>query len=614
MPLHLVGETIDKSRSHSWFETGKLVKLMRGIYVGADDDIDATVLKYAVRIARYLYPHTYLSAGSAILLGPKRDGHLFLSGRRNQRTRIRALEIVQNQAPPHPAVDSAVIDDGMGEFGIDVSSVRLRFLEAFRIRSEHAASIDDAMRETLRRRLSEEYGGLQAASDAVWTLDRQNEWYREGELAERFLLRRTATAPVPAPNEARLDLIVALHGAPVGNLRHDGFEWGWIPAEAGGPPLVRETTPGKLPPFIASLLPEGWLETVLRNPDERATLRSGKRYLSNITIVARPSELAGLPADMLLTRLDQFNVDGVFTGVYAGPGRGAIEESFEKNLARLYELADTPRLSGVQIKAPMYLDMRGTLAPATGKPFTHILKPAGTSGFEALPVIEWLALQLSRAAGFAVPAASLVTMPDGMPPALAVERFDIRTGIEDRRLIALEDLSSVMDLPASAKYNGTIERLARVIRPLSTSPDEDLLILFQRALFAWLIADGDMHMKNLALLKWAEPGAEKFREVRMAPVYDAVTTRVFPGLGADRMALKLNGKDDRLDRSDFLALAATMGLRVGQAEEALAGTSARLTESIDRLRLPEIPGYAVESAAMKDRMFDIVRARLNTVE
>lgn len=46
MPLHLVGETIDKSRSHYQADTGKLVQLMRGIYVNADDDIEATVLRH----------------------------------------------------------------------------------------------------------------------------------------------------------------------------------------------------------------------------------------------------------------------------------------------------------------------------------------------------------------------------------------------------------------------------------------------------------------------------------------------------------------------------------------------------------------------------------------
>ena len=48
--------------------------------------------------------------------------------------------------------------------------------------------------------------------------------------------------------------------------------------------------------------------------------------------------------------------------------------------------------------------------------------------------------------------------------------------------------------------------------------------------------------------------------MRLAPLYDAVTTRVFPGLAGDRMALKLNGKDDRLRRLDFLMLAQKMGI------------------------------------------------------
>jgi len=153
----------------------------------------------------------------------------------------------------------------------------------------------------------------------------------------------------------------------------------------------------------------------------------------------------------------------------------------------------------------MYLDTDGTLSPSTGKPFTHILKPAGTSGFEALPIVEWMALALGRAAGFAAPAAALVPRPDRMPPALLVERFDIREDAADRRLIALEDFASVLDLPTQAKYSATMERVAKAARPLSTAPDEDVLLLIRRALFAWLIADGDMHLKNIALLKSAEP-------------------------------------------------------------------------------------------------------------
>ncbi|TIV09984.1 MAG: type II toxin-antitoxin system HipA family toxin, partial [Mesorhizobium sp.] len=155
MALHLVGENLDKTRSHYQAETGKLVQLMRGIYVDAGEDIEATILKHAVRIAKYLYPNAYLSAASAVLLGPTRDGRLFLSGRRIQRRRLRLLEIIQNAAPDHPSVAQAIVDDGMGEIRIDVSSMRQRFLEAFRLRSEHAASIDETMREAIANRLIE---------------------------------------------------------------------------------------------------------------------------------------------------------------------------------------------------------------------------------------------------------------------------------------------------------------------------------------------------------------------------------------------------------------------------------------------------------------------------
>jgi len=612
MALHLVGETLNKARSHYRAETGKLVQLMRGIYVDADDDIDATVLKHAVRVAKYLYPQAYLSAASAALLGPTRDGRLFLSARRKQRTRIRALEIIQNEAPKHPSVGEAVVDDGMGEFRVAVSSIRQRFLEAFRLRSEHAASIDDEMRASVAVRLIEEYGSAQGAADAVWKLARDNEWYREGEFAERYLLRRPSAVSVR--NVAALDLIVAWHGIPMGHLTHDGFEWRWKTADGEGPQLIRQTIPGKLPAFIVSLLPEGWLEQVLKDKDERALIRSGKRYMSNITIVEREAELSLLPQDVLLTRLDTYTRDGIFTGKYDGPGRSEIEENFERNLAQIFSRADTPRLSGVQIKAPMYLDADGVLSPATGKPFTHILKPAGTSGYDALPVIEWFAMKLGRAAGFEVPATALVAMPDKMPPALVVERFDIRAGNHDTRMLALEDMCSVLDLPTSAKYDGTMERVARAVRPLSTDPDNDILIIVKRALFAWLIADGDMHLKNMALLKIAEPGHKQFYSVRMAPLYDAVTTRVFPKLKHDRLALKLSGKDDNLRLADFRVLGTTAGLKAADVDGAIDDILQRVRDAVDHIVLPNAMHFTDDARKMVAEVLDICRMRLEATK
>lgn len=608
MTIHLVGETIDARRAHQRAQAGELIQLVRGVYVDHDGDAEAAVLGHAVRIAHYLYPNAYLSSASAVLLAPTPDGRLFISGRRNQRTRLRTLEIVQNQAPAQPSTAIAIIGDDLGELRVAASSPRQRFLEAFRLRSEHASAVTTEMRAQMAARLVEEHGTPRAAADAVWALARENEWYREGEGAERFLLAQPGAAKVPA-NKAALDLLVAWHGESLGRLLHDGFEWRWKAQRRVGPALVRETTPGKLPAFIESLLPEGWLAQVLHERDERVALRRGRRYMSNIVIVENRDELATLPADVLITTLAGFLDAGRFTGVYAGPARGEIEETFEQNLARIFVRAETPRLSGVQIKAPMSLTSDGTLVPAIDQPFTHILKPAGTAGFETLPIVEWLCLELGRAAGFEVPDAALIEMPDGMAPALVVERFDIRRGPQDGRRLTMEDFCSILDLPASAKYDGTIERMARGLRPLSTDPVADLDTLFRRAVFAWLIADGDMHLKNLAMLKTAEAGAKAFTTVRFAPLYDAVTTRVFPGLGSDRMALKLNGRDDRLTRQDFLTLARTIGLAVGDAETAMGELATRLSERTKTLRLPAFAAVAEVAKATQARVIALVEER-----
>ena len=607
MAIHLVGETIDAKRAHQRAQGGELIPLVRGVYVDHDGDAEAAILGHAVRIAHYLYPNAYLSSASAVLLAPTPDGRLFISGRRNQRTRLRTLEIIQNEAPSYPSTAIAVIGDDLGELRIAASSPRQRFLEAFRLRSEHASAITAEMRAHMAARLVAEHGTPQAAADAVWALARENEWYREGQGAERFLLAKPGGAP--PMNKAALNLLVAWHGDLVGRLTHDGFEWRWKPDRRSGPALIRETFPGKLPAFIESLLPEGWLAQVLHDRDERDALRSGRRYMSNIAIVEDRDQRAALPADVLSTPLASFAADGRFTGVYAGPRRGEIEETFEQNLARMFARAETPRLSGVQIKAPMSLTEDGALVPAIDQPFTHILKPAGTAGFDMLPIVEWLCLELGRAAGFETPNAALIAMPDGMPPALVVERFDIRRGPHDQRRLAMEDFCSILDLPTSAKYDGTIERMARALRPLSTDPASDLNLLFRRAVFAWLIADGDMHLKNLAVLKTADVGAKTFRTVRFAPLYDAVTTRVFPGLAGDRMALKLNGKDDRLTRQDFLNLARTIGLPVEDAEAGLAALTTQITERLVTLQLPAVAGEFDGARSVRDKVYAIAATR-----
>ncbi len=75
------------------------------------------------------------------------------------------------------------------------------------------------------------------------------------------------------------------------------------------------------------------------------------------------------------------------------------------------------------------------------------------------------------------------------------------------------------------------------------------------------------------------------------------------------MALKLNGKDDRLRRQDFLILARTIGLPGAKAETALADLTARLSRRAGTLDLPEFAQGWEAASTMQDRVIGIVAER-----
>jgi len=579
--LHLVGVNTDKDRVNYGVENGALTPIMRGVYVDAGDDADAILFAHALRLAVYLYPNTYLSGASAEQLGPTQDGRLFLCGRRAQRGRLRNLEIIQTRAPGRPSIETTTIRDSLGEFSIKRATPAFRFLESFRSRSEAGMAIDINLKAAMVERLIEEAGDQGQLARSLWRLAEANGWRTEAGKAERFL-----QTPLRKSDKNELHLFVGWHGDVIGVLIHDGAGWRWRPEDGARPTPVRTGAPGALPPFIESLLPEGWLEKVINPKSDRERLSKGKRYMSNIIVSADPNEFNAIPADILQGRLAEWSEGDRFTGRYKGP-QPEFDATLEDRFAAMFSNERTPRLSGVQIKAPMTLSAAGDLTGAGDTAFTHILKPSPGAGFEALPLIEHTCLTAARACGFDTADHALIAMPDSLPDALLIERFDIRKSSRDQRRLAMEDMTSIRGVPATDKYEGSIEQVARALRPVSTNPNSDILILLKRALFAWLIADGDMHLKNMAVVRIAQPGNDNFTSVRLAPVYDAVTTRVFPNLENDLMALTLNGKQNRLTRRDLRRAAATMNLAVGEADVTIDETLTAFNRHMQSIAAPE---------------------------
>ena len=519
----------------------------------------------------YLYPNTYLCGASAELLAPTPDRRLFLSGRRRARTRLRDLEVIQTPSPSTPETESVQTADSMGELSVRRSSLRFRFLESFRRRSEAGAAMTIGMQTDIAARLVEATVSETEAITACRKLARSNGWRLEADRAEAFI----STPLREAPRLGKV-LHVGWHGKGIGVLSHDGSVWRWEPAAAEDATPVRDGAPGRLPPFIESLLPEGWLERVLKPRSERERISVGRRYMSNIIVSENPDEFRGLPEDVLEGQLAAYTSGGAFAGGYAGPAP-SFNETLEDRMAALYRSATMPRLAGVQIKAPMNLSHDGVLRPAGNRAFTHILKPSPGAGFENLPLVEAACLTAARVCGFETPAHAIIPMPDDLPGALLVERFDIRRNRNDRRRMAMEDMASVRGIAPAEKYEGSIEQVARALRGVSTDAEADVATLLGRAVFAWLIGDGDLHLKNLAVLGVAPDGARNFASVRLAPVYDAVTTRVFPGLEDDHLALSLAGKRNRLSSGDFVRAGATMGIGADFARNVVDSMCDRLS-------------------------------------
>ena len=102
------------------------------------------------------------------------------------------------------------------------------------------------------------------------------------------------------------------------------------------------------------------------------------------------------------------------------------------------------------------------------------------------------------------------------------------------------------------------------------------------SILACLIAMA-ISLENMAVLRVAPDGVQNFSSVRFAPTYDAVTTRVFPGLEQDDLALSLAGKRNRLSSGDFVRAGVTMGIDAHLARDWVESLCARLSAHLEGL-------------------------------
>ncbi|GGI48072.1 serine/threonine-protein kinase HipA [Agromyces flavus] len=318
-------------------------------------------------------------------------------------------------------------------------------------------------------------------------------------------------------------------------------------------PLV--TPSGSLPAFFAGLLPEGHRLTVLR----RAVKTSASDELSLLLAVGED-----VPGDVQVVPEGQAPADRE-TLIGANSPEALDFES-------LIDAVDRHAIPGVQRKASASM-ISTPLATRSGR---YILK---LSPDEYPDLVENEAAHLLAAARMKVPVsrAAVVTDRTGTT-GLLVQRFDRVASDGGFLRLALEDATQVLGQPPAAKYALDAERVIRALAEVCRAPAVATRNLYLQFLFAWLTGNGDLHAKNVAVLR----SDVATRAWAIAPVYDIPCTLVY---GDDSMALPIAGRTRKLRLRHWRELAAAVGLpeRAAASAERVAVAAA---STVDLASLP----------------------------
>jgi serine/threonine-protein kinase HipA len=277
-------------------------------------------------------------------------------------------------------------------------------------------------------------------------------------------------------------------------------------------------------------------------------------------------------------------------GLFGKPALPAIDVELAKLHTLALAMVGRTTLSGVQRKISLGLStekQRFLLAVGPGR---YILKPQ-SQAFPALPENEHVTMRLAGLVGLETPACGLVHLKDGSL-AFIVARFD-RPAAGGK--LRQEDFCQLAEKPPKDKYAGSAELCARIVKRHATEPLVELVKLFRLLAFSWWTGNGDMHLKNFALL--ADAGGIH----RLAPAYDQVSTRLV--IEDDDLALPVGGKKSRLTRAAWLELARYCGIPERAAGRVLAGITREEDEAIALI------GRSYLEKSMREAYRELIRER-----
>jgi serine/threonine-protein kinase HipA len=130
----------------------------------------------------------------------------------------------------------------------------------------------------------------------------------------------------------------------------------------------------------------------------------------------------------------------------------------------------------------------------------------------------------------------------------------VRVGHRSRKEDFCQALNIVSELKYQKEGGPSFKQCFALLRNISTAPVIDLVNLLDAGIFNYLVGNNDAHGKNFSLVY-------PDKEIRLAPLYDAISTIYYPELNTD-MAMRIGREysSDKITPKDFEQLAGMRAL------------------------------------------------------
>ena len=262
-------------------------------------------------------------------------------------------------------------------------------------------------------------------------------------------------------------------------------------------------------------------------------------------------------------------------------GENSTSQHYEKlGIKQVKELAAEGATRSTQILMETHLSLAGASGkvglyydkdhddwylPKGNAPSTHIVKQSHVR-LNQIVLNEQLCMLTAKLLGIDVPDSFIINLGKGKDEDVlfATQRYDRK--LSDRKIIDglriplrlhQEDFSQALGIASSQKYekepSGYMGKMFDLVALNSSNPLEDQKKLLERIVFNCLIGNTDCHIKNYSIMY-----SEDLGEIRLAPAYDIVSTRVYKMM--NEMSFFIGGElnINKINRKSFEVAAQDM--------------------------------------------------------